>query len=327
MSKTIHVAVAILQQKNNDGQGEFLLASRPHGKGWAGWWEFPGGKIEAGETPEHALTRELQEELGITPTLTQQWLTRRFDYPQTHDSEAKSVLLHFYFVNAWHGDITAKEGQQLSWQHPLHITVSPVLPANTPIMQALALPPVYAISNVAEMGESAWLNALEMVLKNGLRLIQLRENQLASPALMRLAGQVLTMASTHDAKVLINADVALAQKISALGFGKVGVHLNSARLMSLRKKPADLMVAASCHNALELAHAQKLGLDFVVLSPVLPTKSHENAATLGWDNFKNLLENSTLPVYALGGMQICDLEQALSCGARGIAMQRAIWGK
>ena len=329
MSNTIHVAVAILQRKNDDGQNEFLLASRPHGKGWAGWWEFPGGKIEAGETPEHALVRELQEELGITPTLTQQWLKRRFDYPAIsqngHDSAAKTVLLHFYFVNAWQGEITPNEGQQLSWQNAQHITVSPVLPANAPIMQALALPPIYAISNMAEMGERAWLNALETQLINGLRLMQLREKQLASPALMRLAGQVLTMASAHDAKVLINTDVALAQKIGALYAGKLGVHLSSLQLMQMIEKPVGVMVAASCHNTLELAHAQHLGLDFVVLSPVLPTKSHENAATLGWDNFKKLLENSIMPVYALGGMQMLDLDQALSCGARGIAMQRAIW--
>ncbi|MBC7755643.1 MAG: Nudix family hydrolase [Bdellovibrio sp.] len=314
------MAVAILQRKNKHGQCEFLLASRPQGKGWAGWWEFPGGKIEVGETPAHALKRELQEELGITPTLTQQWLTRRFDYPQTHDAQAKTVMLHFYFVNAWQGAIEPKEGQQLSWQNPQKITVSPVLPANAPIMQALALPPVYAISNVAEMGESAWLSALESKLKNSLSLIQLREKQLTDAAWMRLAGQVLTMAKAHDAKVLIHGDVRLAQKI-----GADGVHLNSLQLMQLTEKPAGLMIAASCHNALELARAQQLGLDLVVLSPVKPTKSHENAATLGWDTFKSLLAHAMLPVYALGGLQMRDLDQALSCGARGIAMQRAIW--
>ena len=329
MSKVTHVAVAIIQKNSSlFSSGEFLLASRPVNKPWAGWWEFPGGKIEANETPEHALSRELQEELGITPTYTQSWLIRRFDYPAIsqngHDSAAKTVLLHFYFVTQWQGEISAKEGQQLSWQNPQNITVSPVLPANAPIMQALALPPIYAISNVAEMGEAAWLSALEAQLQQGLRLIQLREPLLAALALMRLAEQVLVIAKPYGAKVLINNDMQLAQQL-----GADGVHLSRLQLMRLSEKPSNLpsnfIVAASCHNATELGHAENLGLDFVVLSPVNISKSHENTRPLGWEHFAALMQHATIPVYALGGMQISDLGQALSCGARGIAMQRAVW--
>jgi 8-oxo-dGTP diphosphatase len=322
----IHVAVAILQKNTSIfSSSQFLLASRPQGKGWAGWWEFPGGKIEANETPENALSRELQEELGITPTQIQPWLTRRFDYPATHDSAAKTVLLHFYFVNAWTGEISPKEGQQLSWQYSQNVTVSPVLPANAPIMKALALPPIYAISNAAEMGEKNWLQALEKQLENGLQFIQLREKMLVEPTSMRLAEHVLKVAQKFNAKILINNDVDLALKI-----GADGVHLNSQQLRELHEKPRELvaknlLVSASCHNAMELEKAQQLDLDFVVLSPVNATKSHENAPILGWENFKNLLENVTLPVYALGGMAWPDLPQAQSCGARGIAMQRAVW--
>ena len=319
MTKIINVAVAILQK--ND---QVLLASRPQGKGWAGWWEFPGGKIEANETPGNALSRELQEELGITPTQVQQWLTRRFDYPATHDSAAKTVLLHFYFVTQWQGELAALEGQQLSWQNPQNISISPVLPANAPIMRALALPPIVAISNVAEMGESAWLHALQIQLKNGLKLIQLREKQLAPLAFMRLAGQVLKMAKPFAAKVLINGDMDLAIKL-----GADGVHLTSLQLMQLNEKPQNLpqgfLVAASCHNALELAYAEKLGLDFTVLSPVKTTQSHANQSAMGWEIFQETIEHFSLPIYALGGMDLMDLPNALSCGARGIAMQRAIW--
>ncbi len=134
MADITHVAVAIIQKENQ----AFLLASRPEGKPWAGWWEFPGGKIEAGEMPHDALVRELQEELGILPIEYQTWLEKRFDYPETHDSPAKTVHLHFYFVTKWQGEMFAKEGQTFSWQMPGQVTVKPILPANLPIMDALA---------------------------------------------------------------------------------------------------------------------------------------------------------------------------------------------
>jgi 8-oxo-dGTP diphosphatase len=298
---------------------EFLLASRPQGKGWAGWWEFPGGKIEAGESPEHALTRELAEELGIKPNVTQQWLVRQYDYPATHDSAAKTVLLHFYFVTAWAGEPTPHEGQQLSWQVADNITVAPILPANAPIMHALALPPVYAISNIAELGEAAYLDALQAALNNGLRLVQIREKHLTKDEFIRLANHILALAKPYNAKVFISQDIALARDLSA-----DGVHLPSQNLMMLKTKPAGLIVSASCHNAEELAHAQMLGLDFVVLSPVQSTQSHPEADALGWQAFAAMAQKVSLPVYALGGMTLTDLPMALSYGARGVALQRGL---
>jgi 8-oxo-dGTP diphosphatase len=135
MTKVVHVAVAILKKKN----GEFLLTSRPEGKPWAGWWEFPGGKVEAGESPQEALSRELQEELSILPTQFEAWQEKSFDYPETHDSPAKSVHLHFFFVTDWMGELTPNEGQMMRWQVVGNVNVKPILPANMPIMDALAV--------------------------------------------------------------------------------------------------------------------------------------------------------------------------------------------
>ncbi|MGQ2965412.1 Nudix family hydrolase [Methylophilus sp.] len=316
MTKLVQVAVAILIRPN----GEYLLASRPQGKGWAGWWEFPGGKIEAGESPEHALIRESQEELGITPTQIQPWIKRRYDYPATHDAEAKTVLLHFFFVSAWQGELQAREGQQFAWQHPQKLNVSPVLPANAPIMQALSLPPVYAISNVQEMGEPAFLQALKQQLELGLQLLQIREPDLGQHALAQLSAKVLSLCAAYDCRCLLNGSPELATQL-----GYHGVHLNSQRLMAMTTRPDNLLVGASCHDLEQLQQAQHLQLDFALLSPVLPTASHPGANNLGWEKFADLLSGLEIPVYGLGGMRPQHLPQALASGARGIAMQRACW--
>jgi 8-oxo-dGTP diphosphatase len=101
--------------------------------------------------------------------------------------------------------------------------------------------------------------------------------------------------------------------------------LPSQSLLMLKTKPAGLMVAASCHNARELAHAEVLALDFVLLSPVKSTLSHPEADPLGWQIFSQMIIDITLPVYALGGMALTDLPVALTYGARGIAFQRGVW--
>lgn len=316
MPKIIEVAVAILQRPT----GEYLLASRPQGKGWAGWWEFPGGKIEAGESPQTALIREAQEELGITPTRMQAWIKRRYDYPATHDADAKTVLLHFFFVWDWTGELQPREGQQFAWQAPSQNTASPVLPANAPIMHALSLPPIYAISHVADMGHSAFINALKVQLDQGLQLLQIREAQLSPAALAVLSDEVLKLCAPYGCKSVFNGEASLAVTL-----GYQGVHLNRHRLMALTEKPANLLIGASCHTINELQQAQQHKLDFALLSPVLPTQSHPEAAGMGWETFGHMIAGLEIPIYALGGMHRAYLPQALACGARGLAMLRGAW--
>lgn len=122
----VDVAVGVLLQ------GEaFLLTSRPEGKVYAGYWEFPGGKLEAGESVEQALRRELQEELGITTAAAQIWKTQMVDYPHA------LVRLHFCKVWDWQGELQMREAQSHAWQ-TLPVAVTPVLPGTVPVLAWLA---------------------------------------------------------------------------------------------------------------------------------------------------------------------------------------------
>jgi len=296
--------------------GRFLLGQRPAGKVYAGYWEFPGGKVEPGESPLAALKRELHEELGIEIERTYPWLVREYDYAHA------AVRLRFFRVPRWSGELHGRERQRFAWQLPEMITVDPLLPANAPILRALRLPPVYAITHAGEVGERTFLPRLEQALDGGLKLLQLREKGMSGRQLARFAKAAVQLAHAHGARVLVNADVDLARSV-----GADGVHLTSAQLLESGRRPAVDLVAASCHNPRELDRARELGADFVVLGPVLPTPSHPDAKGMGWEAVAAQVKDYPVPVYALGGLKPTDLETALGCGAHGIAMMRAAWNE
>lgn len=320
--KITQAAVGVIQ----DSTGLVLLAERPEGKPWSGYWEFPGGKVEEMETPVAALHRELKEELDIEVTRCYPWLTRTFDYPAKYNaaglevSAAKTVKLYFFVVTAWLGSPTGLENQQLSWQHPAYLNVSPMLPANAPILQALKLSQYYAMTNLSELGEDVFFARLVHALDGGLRMLLVREHALSAEEFVAFSKRVMAAAASYQATVFIHMDVHIAQQL-----GAAGVHLSSQQLMQMREKPAGLLCGASCYNLAELAQAERFGLDYVMLYPVKATQSHVDAEVLGWDHFKTLVAGYSLPVYALGGMQYADLHDARSHGAHGITMQRACW--
>lgn len=309
-NKTIEVSAAVLQRSD----GSFLLAQRPADKIWAGYWEFPGGKVEPGETAHHALVRELREELGIEVQTAYPWLTRVFTYPHA------TVRLSFFRVTEWTAEMHPHEGQQFSWQRPTEVSVNPILPANAPILRALELPSLYAISNVAELGVEPFLASLQAKLDGGLQLVQLREKHLSHDELHALALRMVAMMQPYGAKLIVNADVELAR-----GIGADGVQLTAAQVASLDERPDVPWCGASCHSAEELRRAEALGCDFALLSPVLPTQSHPGEPTLGWEKFAVCVSGSTIPVYALGGLSNDDMHTAWQRGAHGIALLRQAW--
>ena len=306
----VEVVAAVLQRPD----GAFLLAQRPVGKVYAGYWEFPGGKIEPGESAPHALARELHEELGIQVEHAYPWITRDYDY------EHAAVRLRFYRVTRWSGELHGREAQQFAWQHGDALNVSPILPANGPILRGLALPTLYGVSNASEVGAETFLKRLDGALNRGLRLVQIREKTFDAAAAEALARRVVQHARAHGAQVLVNGAPELAART-----GADGIHLSADRLMALAARPDVPLVGASCHDSRELAHAAALGVDFVVLGPVARTASHPDAAPLGWARFSELIADYALPVFAIGGLRSEDLEAAWRAGAHGIAAIRGCW--
>ena len=301
----VEVAAAVIERPD----GSFLLAQRPAGKVYAGWWEFPGGKIARGETPEAALERELREELGIQVQRAYPWITR------VHAYEHATVMLWFFRVVAWCGEPAAREGQQLAWQRLGAPMAAPMLPANAPVLAALALPLEYAITDAQALGAAEQLARVEARMKGGLRLVQVRDREHWERA--RLIYVVRRMAQQYGAKVLVSG-----------GPAADGIHYTAAALMALRARPreaAGLLAAASCHSVEELGHAMAVGMDLAVLGPVKATSTHPDAPTLGWDGFRRIAEGASIPVYAIGGLKPEDLDQARRAGAHGLAMITGSW--
>jgi 8-oxo-dGTP diphosphatase len=324
--KITEVAVAVFIKPD----GTFLLSSRPEDKPYPGYWEFPGGKIEAGESVRDALVRELIEELNVTITCATPWFSFMMHY--TH----ATVRLHCWRVHAWHGELCGMEGQTFEWVRLNQMTVSPTLPGCVPIFKALALPNVYTISNAAEMGVEAYLQQLRVSWsKNALigtpalgfeneivpQMLQVREKALSREAYTKFAKAVISLAReceySHDVKVLINSDILLAHEV-----GAAGVHLTSVQLSTLKERPDFALVGASAHTRCEIERAAELKCDFVVVGPVKTTLTHSDQAPIGWAQFAAFAEAAPQPCYALGGMMLSDLDTAIIHGAQGIAFQR-----
>lgn len=298
----IEVVAAVLEQPD----GTFLLAQRPAGKVYAGYWEFPGGKVEPGEAPAAALARELHEELGIEVRRAYPWLMRIYAYPHG------TVRIRFYRVTEWRADPQPREDQAIAWQARGAPSAAPMLPANAPVLAALRLPYEYAVSDAARRGIAPMLERLARRLAGGLKLLQIREPALSAAERALFTEQAIGLAHRHGCKVLTKTPFP----------GADGRHFTALELLSLAERPRAGLAAASCHSREELARATALELDFAVLGPVL---EKGGAAGLGWEHFADLARDCAIPVYAIGGLRPADREAAWRHGAHGVAMIRGSW--
>ncbi|MDH3669951.1 MAG: Nudix family hydrolase [Gammaproteobacteria bacterium] len=307
----VHVAVGVI----TDG-ARVLVSQRGVGSHQAGKWEFPGGKLRADESPREALTRELEEELGVQVRAAYPLIQIRHSYPD------KQVLLDVWRVTDYGGVPHGRESQVIDWVNQDRLRKLDLPAANEAIVAAACLPALYVISDAHRLGPSVFLRKLERGLKAGVRLVQLREPHLSAQAYCNLAQQVGDLCRRHLAELLLNATPEMVMDCNA-----DGIHLNSQRLRALTTRPLteNHWVGASVHDTEELEIASRLGVDFVALAPVLATGSHPRATPLGWQNFKELCATVNTPVYALGGMHAEHLLVARDAGAQGLAMISGVW--
>lgn len=309
----VHVVAGVIK----DHDGRVLVAQRPPGKHLAGYWEFPGGKIDPGETPFVALRRELAEEIGIEVHSAQPLIAVPWSYPE------KRIVLDVWVVDEYSGIAHAREDQPLRWVDIEEFARLPMPAADAPIVAALRLPDRYLITPpLAFSAQAALLDGIERACAGGIHLIQLRLPGWTRDEIAATAPVVRSISSRHGTILLLNADWETAERC-----GLDGVHLPARIAGSLVARPvsADRWLAVSCHDAGELAHAQRIGADFATLAPVAPTPSHVDAAPLGWERFAACVADAALPVYALGGLGVADIGTARSRGAQGVAAIRAFW--
>lgn len=311
----VDVAVGVLIRED----GRFLLAQRPEGKPMPGYWEFPGGKLERGESVFDALVREFDEELGVHITGAHPWAQRVVTYPHA------AVRLHFWrsfeATGEWRGAPVSREAQAFRWEDIDRLTTDPWLEGALPVKRWMQLPETYAISHAGAMGIDGFLTSLDRRLADGTpKLLQLREPGLDAAAFASLFDAVRTRYTAHGVRLLVNS-----VHPSKYWSRADGVHTTASDLMRLDARPDAGWCIASCHDATELARAGALGFDAAVLGPVAPTASHPGSEVLGWDRFAAIALQTLVPVYAIGGMTAGHLGRAVEAGAHGVAMIRAAW--
>lgn len=308
----ITVAVAVI----SDVQGRVLLTRRSVNVHQGGLWEFPGGKVDPGETVSEGLVRECREELGIAVRSARPLICVHHDYGD------RRVVLDVHLVTGFDGEPHGAEGQPMAWVSPDDLGGYPLPAANRPIVNAIRLPAQYLITPSLIDDRFVYLEQLQASLERGVRLVQFRVASGSDPR-RQLAEHTARLCHAVGAQLLVNGDAALARAI-----GADGVHVKSRQLHQLRARPEGLRwVAGSCHDGDDLARLAELGGDFAVLSPVKATASHPETRPLGWAAFGELARGATVPVFALGGLDSTDLRDAWRFGAQGIAAITGLWGR
>jgi 8-oxo-dGTP diphosphatase len=317
VNKLLHVAVGVIC----NAEGKILIAKRPEAAHQGGLWEFPGGKVDRGETIEQAVARELREELDIQVLASEPLIQIRHHYPD------KSVLLDVRRITQFSGEPRGNEGQPIQWVDVAQLDQFEFPAANRPIITAIKLPSTFAITGHWTDEQDFWVR-VSSVLDAGVGLLQLRIPGFSLAEHQHLLDVVADMTAKRSTALQINTSVEIFEHIQrSIPEINAGLHLNSHEAAQLAARPVarNTLLGVSCHNAEEIRHAQAIGADYLFISPVQHTESHPDALPLGWAGFSALVELANVPVYALGGMVETDINEARANGAQGIASISAWW--
>ncbi len=313
MNQRIHVAVGVIYNSTKD---KVLISKRSKNKHLAGYWEFPGGKVECNENVVAALKRELYEELGITVIKADAYTSISHDYAD------KNVLLDVWKVTDWCGQPESKENQEFCWASISELSKYKFPEANKYIIQSISLAPMYVISKDSYENYSHLFSVTEECFVAGLKIFQLRLNIDKNKSFQEIVKTLSEAANRYNAKLILNG---LATDIDKYPID--GIHLNTNELKRYENRPIseEYILGASCHNEKDLIKAAEIKVNYAFLSPVQYTASHPEAIAIGWQRFRSLINEVNFPVYALGGMIPTDLKTAKTYGAYGIAMLGAVW--
>ena len=305
------VSIGIIKNR----QGYYLLGQRTDKQIMAKFWEFPGGKIEVGESPKQALIRELHEELSINVTKITKFMEAKHNYKQL------SLRLLVFIVEEFTGVLQGSEGQKIRWVDLKKWPIEQLLPGSRAIVQALLRPKKLLITP-EPIKQNIFLDNLELALQQGIKLVRFRQGQQDVKIYINLAKLVVNLCRQYAVSCVLD-DWKLAQKYDAYGW-----HCTSINLTKIKKNPLlgkSICCSVSVHNQQELKKSLDFGVDFILLSPVLPTTTHLKQAPLGWEKFKQLCLLSAVPVYALGGMAPICLKKIEQAGGFGLAAIRSLW--
>lgn len=322
---------------------QYLLSQRRQDQSFTGFWEFPGGKVEPNEPHLHALRRELMEELGIN--IDTQSCQPLISIPWQYDGG--HLNLHFYGVQHYALSVYPAEGQKIQWWCAEEIDTKTLLPANRGLMQAINLPDYYAISGDFKHVHD-FIRKITQVCQKGVQFMQLRMTEERWKSLLKddvFASLLSAIAKKYHCRFVLNAQCTPYtektdgsrqrewQLPSPFEHSIVGWHLRSADLVNqsyraiikAKKQYPAYLWSASVHHQEELAKSEKIGVDFICLSPVLPTSSNDQKTALGFKKLQQLTHLSTVPVYYLGGLSEQHLTVAKKHGAQGIAGISLFW--